>query len=74
MGSRARSTRSWQVEAQSSVVYDVRISYMQVYQDSAFDLIGAPLNTDNKGETLPRIVLLDDVRLCGRSLTQRRRA
>jgi hypothetical protein len=47
---------------------------MQVYQDSAFDLIGAPLNTDNKGETLPRIVLLDDVRLCGRSLTQRRRA
>ena len=40
---------------------------MQVYQDSAYDLIGAPLSAENKGETLPRIVLLDDVRGCGRA-------
>ena len=46
---------------------------MQVYQDSAYDLIGAPLSAENKGETLPRIVLLDDVRLCGCYLTRRRR-
>ena len=50
-----------------TTLYDVRISYMQVYQDSAYDLIGAPLSAENKGETLPRIVLLDDVRGCGRA-------
>ena len=46
---------------------------MQVYQDSAVDLIGAPLNADNFEQGRDTcIVLLDDVRLCGCYLTRRR--